>query len=59
MEFDMQMLQNLVAGRWLDSDTTGTKTRPFDGAPVATVHSATREMVDQAVTAGKAAAFGE
>lgn len=55
----MQTLKNLVAGEWLGSDQTWIKTSPFDGRPVATVHAATREMVDRAVNAGKAAAFGD
>lgn len=59
MEFAMQTLQNLMPGQWLASDTTWTRTSPFDGAPDATVHSAKREMADRAVTAGKAAAFGK
>lgn len=54
----MKTLQNYVAGQWLGSADTWVKTSPFDGSAVATVHSATRDMVDRAVTAGKAAAFG-
>ncbi len=54
----MKTLLNYVAGQWVGSDSTWVKTSPFDGSAVATVHSATRGMVDSAVAAGKKAAFG-
>lgn len=54
----MQEIRNLVAGAWLGSEKSWIKTSPFDGRPVARVHEATQDMVDAAVEAGGAAAFG-
>ena len=52
-------LKNFIAGTWVESKTTFAKTSPFDGSHVATVHEATEQMVDDAVTAGRAVSIGK
>lgn len=51
-------LRNFVAGHWVSSSTTFEKHSPFDGTLVANVHEATEEMVDDAVTKGRAVSTG-
>ncbi len=55
----MRELKNYIAGRWMASPKTFTKTSPFDGKPIATVHEATAEMVDEAVTKGRDVSVGK
>ena len=52
-------LKNFIAGNWVESKTTFAKTSPFDGSHIATVHEATEQMVDDAVTAGRAVSIGK
>lgn len=54
----MQELRNFIAGRWVESTQTFENSSPFDGRPVAIVHEATEDMIDEAVTKGRAVAFG-
>lgn len=54
----MKQIKNYIDGKWVSSDKVWNKTSPFDGRIVAQVHEATEAMVDQAVKAGKSAAFG-
>ena len=51
-------LKNLIAGNWVGSEKTFEKRSPFNGQVIATVHEATREMVDEAVTKGREIAIG-
>ncbi|MCT8974643.1 aldehyde dehydrogenase family protein [Microbaculum marinisediminis] len=55
----MKELKNLVAGEWRGSARTWDKISPFSGHVVARVHEAEKQMIDDAVAAGRAAAFGE
>ena len=43
----MRELKNYIAGEWRASNKTFEKRSPFNGEVVATVHEATREMVDE------------
>jgi len=52
------VLKNYIAGQWRASGRTFDKISPFDGRLVATVHEATREMVDDAVAAGRSVSIG-
>ncbi|MEM5544294.1 aldehyde dehydrogenase family protein [Sulfitobacter sp. AS92] len=51
-------LKNYIAGRWVTSSKTFEKRSPFNGDLVATVHEATAEMVDKAVTKGREVSIG-
>ena len=51
-------LKNLIAGKWVGSEKTFEKRSPFNGEVVATVHEATQEMVDEAVTKGREVSIG-
>ncbi|MGE0237633.1 MAG: aldehyde dehydrogenase family protein [Parvibaculaceae bacterium] len=55
----MKELKNYIAGEWRASGRTFEKRSPFDGSLVAIVHEADRDMVNDAVEAGRAAAFGD
>ena len=54
----MSVLKNYIAGSWSESGQTFEKRSPFDGSLVATVHEATREQVDEAVTRGRDVSIG-
>lgn len=51
-------LKNLIAGKWVGSEKTFEKRSPYNGQVVATVHEATQEMVDEAVTKGREISVG-
>jgi len=50
--------KNYIGGRFAESDKRFTKMSPVDGSEVAVVHEADRAMVDEAVTAARAALKG-
>jgi aminomuconate-semialdehyde/2-hydroxymuconate-6-semialdehyde dehydrogenase len=54
----MQHYKNLIAGRWVESESRFEKVSPYDGALVGIVHEANSAMVDEAVQCGQAAARG-
>ena len=51
-------LKNYIVGEWCSSPNIFEKTSPFDGSLVAYVHEATKDMVDDAVTAGYEVSLG-
>lgn len=55
----MKHYRNFVDGQWHESAKTFKDVSPVDGAVVATVHEANRELVDAAVKAGHRALAGE
>ena len=48
----MKDLRNYVAGSWVGSAHTFDKFSPVHGRKIATVHEASRALVDKAVAAG-------
>ena len=55
----MKQYRNYIDGQWVESQKTFADINPVDGSQVATVHEATREMVDNAVRAGHKAVAGD
>ncbi len=54
----MKELKNYIAGRWVGTERRFEKRSPFDGTLLATVHEATKEMVDEAVAIGSEVSVG-
>ncbi|MEM5318471.1 2-hydroxymuconic semialdehyde dehydrogenase [Paraburkholderia sp. JHI869] len=55
----MKQYLNYVNGKWVESPKTFDDISPVDGSLVATVHEASRELVNEAVSAGHRALAGE
>ncbi len=52
---NVRELKNFIGGQFVESDHTFENTTPVDGSLLSYVHEATKEMVDDAVTAAQKA----
>lgn len=52
-------LKNYIAGRWVGTDKVFDKVSPFDGSHVASVHEASPDSIDEAITRGREIAIGK